>query len=98
MVKELLQKGANPYLKDSNGKIPKELTSNNEILNIFSSLTWNRSLHKYCSPSTKEIVKIILFLNLKSNISSSSDSSSKSYFHFLPKEIIFEILQYLNRC
>ena len=94
MAKELLQKGANPYLKDFNGKTPKELTSNDEILNIFSSLTWNLSLHKYCSPSTKEIVKIILFLNLKSI---NNSSSSKSYFHFLPKEIIFEILQYLNR-
>lgn len=55
---------------------------------------WSFKFHKESNDMTKEIIKTILILNLRDD-----DDKSKyeeTYFHYLPKEILFIIFEQLN--
>ena len=80
---------------DKNRNIPTllNLPNNEKIKSI--NLKWTKLNHKYSSNFTKEIIKIILILNLKEE-KTKKPKYFETLFYLLPKEIILEIFQYLD--
>ena len=68
---------------------------NNEKIKPFIIETWNKLNHKYSSNKTKLIIKTILILSLR-NKETYKPKYSKSLIYLLPRDIIFEIFQYLD--
>ena len=94
--------GNNKYgqlgLGDNNNRnLPTLLNlPNNEKIKPFieNQSTWNKKEHKYSSNSTKLIIKSFLILSLI-NLKTDKPKYS-SLIYLLPKDIIIEILQFLD--
>ena len=71
------------------------LPNNEKIKPFIENLTWNKKEHKYSSNSTKLIIKSFLILSLI-NLKTDKPKYEESLIYLLPKDIIIEILQFLD--